>query len=81
MKVKDLLDQYHRLVVAADICRFKECTPEQALAIIRFLDERSKVVDTTYNEKQRRIISSAAFDYAFGMKNLDDEADLFKCED
>ena len=81
MKIKDTLNGHHRLVVAADICRFKNCTPEQALAVIRFLDERSRVINTIPNGKQKKTISSAAFDYAFNLKGINDEADLFKCED
>jgi hypothetical protein len=79
MKIKDILHNYHRLLIAADICRFKKITHEQVIAVIRFLDERSKVVNSIYNGKQKRIVSGAAFDYAFNTKNRDDEADLFEC--
>jgi hypothetical protein len=77
VKIKSLLETYPNLINRSDRCRELNCTPEQALAIINFIDTRNAILRSHSNEKHRKIISAAAFDYAFGLKELTDEIDNF----
>ena len=86
MKLKTLFGRYNKREGLAEVFVYAEklrdlgLTPEIIRAIAKFDLAREKLKVEIYYPKEKRIINAALYDYAIGLKGLDDEADMFEGE-
>ena len=64
---------------AVNRCRELGITKDQLVAITAFLVERKRTFGSgLHRTREERVESSALFDYACGLKSLEDKADQFR---